>query len=131
VSRMRAGDALPDSRLAEALRLDETTGQVALDPDLGPQLLYGEAPPELRAAAAARLRPAHRAAFRGVPDAIAWRTVPSTYVVCATDQVVHPERQRAMAQRATRAVEWPSGHSPAVVRPQLLADLVAERVAAV
>lgn len=130
VSRTRAAQDLPDTRLGQALRPDADTGQIALDPDLGLRLLYSDAPPEVAAAAAVRLRPVHRPVFRGVPDPIAWRTVPSTYVVCAADEVVHPELQRAMARRVTRCLEWPSGHSPAATRPAQVADLVAERVAA-
>ena len=131
ISRTRAGQGLPDTRLADALRMDDTTGAVRLDPVLGAELLYGDAPAEATGAAMASLRPVSRMLFRGVPDGIAWRTVPSTYVVCADDRVVHPELQRAMARRATRTVEWPGGHSPAATRPDVVADLVAERVRAV
>jgi pimeloyl-ACP methyl ester carboxylesterase len=77
------------------------------------------------------LRPVHRSLFRGVPESIAWRSIPSTYVVCTEDEVVHPELQRAMAARATRALEWPCGHSPATTQPAAVAELVAERVRAV
>jgi len=129
VSRTRAGDGLPDTRLGEAMRV--AGDAVGLDPELGPRLLYGDAPADVAAAAAARLRPVDRAVFRGVPAEIAWRTVPSTYVVCAADEVVHPQLQHAMAQRATRTLEWPCGHSPAATRPDAVADLVAERVRAV
>ena len=128
VSRTRFGD-LPDTRLAEAMVV--AGDDVELDPLLAPGLLYRDAPSDVAAAAVARLRPVGRAVFRGVPETIAWRTVPSTYVVCSSDEVVHPERQRAMATRATRVVEWPCGHSPAATRPDAVADLVAERVAAV
>ena len=129
VSRPGAIAELPDTRLGEALRV--TADEVALDPDLGAQLLYGDALPEVAAAATARLRPVGRTVFRGVPEGIAWRSVPSTYVVCAGDEVVHPDRQRAMARRATRVLEWPCGHSPAATRPEAVAELVAERVRAV
>jgi pimeloyl-ACP methyl ester carboxylesterase len=130
VSRTRFGD-LPDTRLGEALVVSRATGEVDLDPVLGPRLLYGDARTDVAVAATARLRPVHRTVFRGVPGAIAWRTVPSTYAVCAQDQVVHPARQRAMAARAGRVVEWPCGHSPLATRPADVADLVAGRVAAV
>ncbi|WP_216870456.1 alpha/beta fold hydrolase [Modestobacter excelsi] len=129
VSRTRPGKGLPDTRLPEAMVV--AGDEVAIDPDLGPRLLYGDVPEDVAAAAAARLRPVGRMLFRGVPESIAWRTVPSTYVVCAADQVVHPELQRAMAQRATRSVEWDCGHSPQVGRPEAVADLIADRVAAV
>jgi pimeloyl-ACP methyl ester carboxylesterase len=130
VSRTRSGEGLPDTRLAEAMRVEQATGEVTVEPTLGAQLLYGDAPPEVATAAMARLRPVSRMLFRGVPDAIAWRTVPSTYVVCTADQAVHPERQRAMAASATRIVEWPCGHSPAATRPEAVADLIAARVRA-
>ncbi|MGY1810245.1 alpha/beta fold hydrolase [Blastococcus sp. SYSU D00669] len=122
VTRSAAFGGLPDTRLGEAMRVDGD--QVTLDPDLGVRLLYGDAPPDV----AARLRPVGRSVFRGVPDAIAWRTAPSTYVVCSGDEAVHPERQRAMARRATRTAEWACGHSPAATQPDAVADLVAERV---
>ena len=129
VSRPGAVRELPDTRLGEAMRVSD--GEVALDPDLGRQLLYPDAAADVAAAAVARLRPVGRTVFRGVPGRIAWRTVPSTYVVCTQDEVVHPERQRAMARRATRTVEWACGHSPTATRPAAVADLVAERVRAV
>lgn len=128
VSRTGFGD-LPDTRLGEAMLVSGE--EVDLDPVLGPRLLYADAPADVAVAATARLRPVGRPVFRGRPEAIAWRHVPSTYAVCAQDEVVHPERQRAMAARATRVVEWPCGHSPQATRPGAVADLVAARVAAV
>jgi pimeloyl-ACP methyl ester carboxylesterase len=128
VSRTGPGRGLPDTRLGEAMRLDELTGEVTLDPVLGRDLLYDDAPADVATAALARLRPVSRLVFRGVPDEIAWRAIPSTYVVCARDQVIHPELQRALARRATRALEWPCGHSPAAGRPETVARLIAERV---
>jgi pimeloyl-ACP methyl ester carboxylesterase len=129
VSRTRAGPGLPDTRLPEAMRV--SGDQVGVDPELAARLLYGDAAPDVATAATARLRPVGRALFRGVPEHVAWRTVPSTYVVCTADEAVHPALQRAMAGRATRTVEWPCGHSPAATRPDAVADLVAERVRAV
>lgn len=123
----RAGRGLPDTRLAEAMVV--TDDQVALDPALGAALLYGDAPAEVTAAAMARLRPVSRTVFRGVPDEIAWREVPSTYAVCTADEAVHPQRQRAMADRADRVVEWPCGHCPTATRPDAVAELLAERIA--
>lgn len=120
---------LPETRLADAMRVDGD--EVDVDRDLGSRLLYSDAPPDVAAAAAARLRPVGRRLFRGTPEEVAWRTLPSTYVVCADDQAVHPELQRALARRATRSVEWPGGHSPLLTRPGQVADLVAERAAAV
>jgi pimeloyl-ACP methyl ester carboxylesterase len=129
VSRTLPGRDLPDTRLPEAMRI--AGDRIGLDPKLGQQLLYGDADADVGADAAARFRPVHRTVFRGMPQAIAWRSVPSTYVVCTRDEAVHPALQQAMASRATRTVEWPCGHSPAATRPDAVADLIAERVRAV
>jgi pimeloyl-ACP methyl ester carboxylesterase len=126
VNRVLPGREFPQTALGGALRVDGD--EVGIDPVLGAELLYRDAPGDVAAAAVARLRPVSRTLFRGVPDEIAWRDVPSTYVVCADDEVVHPDLQRAMAVRATRRVEWPGGHSPAATRPDQLAALIAERV---
>ena len=129
ISRTLPAEDHPQTRLGEALRVDGD--EVGLDADLGTQLLYRDASDDVARTAATRLRPVRRTVFRGVPETIAWRTVPSTYVVCTADEVVHPELQRAMARRATRRVQWPCGHSPAASRPDAVADLIAGRIAAV
>ena len=56
--------------------------------------------------------------------AVAWRHRPSTYAICALDNIVHPDLQRILARRATTSVEWPTGHSPFLSRPDLVADLL-------
>ena len=86
--------------------------------------MYNGVPAQVTADAVARLRPVHRSVFSGVPGAIAWRTVESTYVVCTDDLTVHPDLQRAMADRATHRIEWDCGHSPAAARPDQVADLI-------
>jgi pimeloyl-ACP methyl ester carboxylesterase len=115
---------LPPTRLGEALRFSADGDQVSLDPALATQLMYGDAEPAAAAAAIARLRPVHRAVFAGVPEAIAWRQVPSTYLICADDLAVSPDLERAMAARATHRLEWPGGHSVAVTRPDAVAELI-------
>jgi len=124
------GRALPDrdipaTGLGEALRFSGDGQEVSVDPALAVDLFYADAPAVAAAAAVARLRPVQRAVFRGVPAAIGWRHRPSTYVVCADDRTVHPDLQRAMAERATTRLEWPGGHSPVLTRPAQVADLIA------
>jgi pimeloyl-ACP methyl ester carboxylesterase len=58
------------------------------------------------------------------PTSFAWQERPSTYVLCAKDATVHPDLQREVARRATRAVTLQSGHSPFLSHPQVLADLL-------
>ena len=40
------------------------------------------------------------------PGAVAWRSKPSTYVVCPDDMIIHPQLQRILASRCTQSVEW-------------------------
>jgi pimeloyl-ACP methyl ester carboxylesterase len=124
VSRTLPELDLPGTRLGDALRVSESGNEVHLDPVLACELMYADAPPSVAATAVERLRPVHPAVFRGIPEVIAWRTVPSTYVICTNDLTVHPDLQRAMAHRATRHVEWPCGHSPAAVDPDQTAELI-------
>jgi pimeloyl-ACP methyl ester carboxylesterase len=56
----------------------------------------------------------------------AWRTKPSTYVVCTVDRAIHPALQRHMAARCTTTVELDTAHSPFLNRPDLVAGLLAE-----
>lgn len=58
------------------------------------------------------------------PSVIAWRDVPSTYVVCEHDRAVHPGLQRILAQRCGSRRVWPTGHSPFISRPELFLDLL-------
>jgi len=62
------------------------------------------------------------------PSAIAWRGIPSTYVICADDRAILPGLQRRMSARADEVVEWNTSHSPFASRPDLVADLL-ERLA--
>jgi pimeloyl-ACP methyl ester carboxylesterase len=61
------------------------------------------------------------------PSVVAWRTRPSTYVVCRDDQALHPALQEILARRCTRSIGWDAGHSPFLSHPDLVADLLIER----
>ncbi len=57
----------------------------------------------------------------------AWRTIPSTYVVCTEDRSLRPEAQLVWAKtRATDFVEWPSDHCPQHSHPDWVAELLAD-----
>jgi len=115
--------------LGAAMQVDRTDGSVTLDPALAPACLYNDCDPETVAWALARLGPESLVSLRQSPTAVAWRTTPSTYVVCADDQAVHPDLQRLLARRCTAAVEWPADHSPFLSFPDLVADLLADLAA--
>jgi pimeloyl-ACP methyl ester carboxylesterase len=106
-------------------------GRIYFDPEIDMQASFQHAPPEEQAF----IRP-----FLGQPTSfgldsrvslpkVAWKTIPSTYVVCADDLALPPDAQRSWAkQRATEVIEWPTDHSPQHSRPELVVDLL-ERLA--
>ena len=112
------------------------TDTTIIDREVSLAAFYHDVEPSLARQAASRLRPFQRTGYAVIEtDAVAaWRTIPTTYVVCAEDRMVHPDSQREMAAAAAAAgaevLEWPSGHSPFLSHPDLVADLVAQRAAA-
>jgi pimeloyl-ACP methyl ester carboxylesterase len=55
----------------------------------------------------------------------AWRSIPSTYIVCAEDLAIPQETQRLMAQKTGAIIELPTGHHPFLSNPAALADALA------
>ena len=104
---------------------DEGDGSTTIDPEGARVLFYNDCPPEVADWAVARLGRQPMETLSQSPAAVAWRERPSTYARCTKDNIVHPELQRVLAARATHSVEWPTGHSPFLSRPELVADLLA------
>jgi pimeloyl-ACP methyl ester carboxylesterase len=99
-------------------------GSVTLDPAVAAECLYNDCDEDAVAFALARLGPQPLVTLRQTPTAVAWRTRPSTFVVCGHDLAVHPDLQRIMAHRCGSAVEWPTDHSPFLCRPDLVTGLL-------
>ena len=85
---------------------------------------------ESQALIASRRVPQSPLCYVQPPAAIAWRTIPSTYAVCTNDMSLPVEFQRSRAMQATEVVEIPTGHLPMLVRPDLVADLLARLASA-
>lgn len=80
--------------------------------------LYNRCPDADAAAAFDRLRPIAMACLVAAVGVAAWRTVPTTYLVCTDDAGVPPELQRLMAHRTGGSViEWDVDHSPFYADP--------------
>lgn len=111
----------------------ETDTTTVIDREVSLAAFYHDVEPSLARQAASRLRPFQKTGYAVIDtDAVAaWRTIPTTYVVCADDRMIHPDTQREMAAMAAAAgaevLEWPSSHSPFLSHPDLVADLVARR----
>jgi pimeloyl-ACP methyl ester carboxylesterase len=74
--------------------------------------------------AMARLGPQPMLNLSQEPREVAWRTKPSTYLVCTEDQTIHPDLQRILARRCTTSQEWSTGHSPFLSHPEQVRDLL-------
>lgn len=110
-------------KLGESLQFD---GEVVhVDPARVVEFFYHDCPPEVAAAAAARLAPMSIAAMAGAVREVAWREKPSTYVVCTDDRAIPVALQRSCAQRTGATVELPTSHSPFLSRPADVARLLA------
>ena len=91
----------------------------------GPQqVFYNTCPPGVADAAAARLRPQTIASFVEPVRSVAWRDVPSTYVICDRDQAIPVPAQEAMSARAGSTHRLDSDHSPFLTDPDAVADLI-------
>ncbi len=96
-----------------------------IDPDSAAQIFYPDIDPADAEHWASHLRPGNTGGAVIVEEA-AWRTRPSTYVVCTDDPILLVDGQRAVAERmGADVVEIPGDHSPMVCRPAQLADILA------
>ncbi|HLN18498.1 MAG TPA: alpha/beta hydrolase [Acidimicrobiales bacterium] len=116
----------PDSAIVKALVTGD--GVMSVNPEFAAAAFYGDCDPDMAQAAVAKLRPM---VVGDTPDMSsgdppAWRSVPSTYVVCIEDRTIAPDDQRAMAANATNVVEWPTSHSPFFSQPDLVVDLLVD-----
>ena len=110
--------AAPDTNLNAALRIDGA--EVSVDPDGARDAFYGDcADPPVD-----RLRPMSMAAFGTGITEPAWKTVPSTYVVCTEDRAIQPDTQRFFATRCTFRVEIDASHSPMLSMPDRVAEIL-------
>jgi len=107
-------------------RDDGTIGIRTEQPELLHALFLHDCDQEIRDEAMRRLTRQSLTAFAQPPRGVAWRTVPSTYVVCTDDRATPPAVQRAWSKPATEVRELHSGHHPFLSQPDLLAHLIGE-----
>ena len=74
---------------------------------------------------AAVQRPLSMASFAGTEKTVAWKTLPSWYLVCTDDQMIPPPAQEMLAARMKATVrKVASSHAPFMSRPQEVADII-------
>ena len=112
-----------EMKLGESLQFDGDV--LSVDPARVVEFFYHDCAPDVADAAAARLKPMSLAAMGGIPRGVAWRDVPSTYVVCTDDRAIPVALQRSCAARIGEVVELPTSHSPFLSRPDDVARVLA------
>lgn len=115
-----------DVALSAAMQMRDD-GTSVLEPTAAIPALYGSCPPEMIAAAVARLSPQPMATFGQPVTGSPRATIASTYVVCTEDRAIHPDHQVAMSTRCTHVVTLDTDHSPFASMPDETADVI-ERV---
>jgi len=105
-----------------------TEGFMTIDPAQATTSFYAQSPPPAAEAAVARLCPQPVATFVQRATVAAWHDRPSTYVLCAQDNAIHPLHQAAMAERCGEVVTLDTDHSPFMSATTAVVDVI-ERVA--
>ena len=94
-------------------------------------VFYADCDPAVAERAAAALVPHRKDVFSQELRSAAWRTVPSTYVVCERDIAIPPSLQELMAARAGTVSRIDSSHSPFLSRPDEVTAIIQETLSAV
>jgi len=117
------GPMIIGEQFLTTMRVDDN-GLPFIDPEFAAQVFY----PDINPADAARWAKKLRSGNTGgnvIVEKAAWRSTPSTYVVCTDDPILLVDGQRAVAERmGADVVEMPGDHSPMVARPAELADIL-------
>jgi pimeloyl-ACP methyl ester carboxylesterase len=115
----------PPPLTATALKFNDNA-TMTIDPALAAEVFYGDVDSAEAAERVAALHPSTASTFTTPAGPPAWKTVPSTYVICEADRAISVDREEQMAARATpNIVRWPTSHSPFLSQPHLVADLLA------
>ncbi|MDX3353952.1 alpha/beta hydrolase [Streptomyces sp. ME01-24h] len=87
-------------------------------------VFYGDVDRSVAEKAAAALGYQSYAATTQKLTAVAWQTIPSTYIICEADGAIPPFVQELLAKRADRTLRLNSSHSPFLSQPSALAELI-------
>ena len=119
----RVADDDRASLVPEAMRVG-ADGNLVVDPERAAAAFYADCADADVEFALARLGPQNAASFAQPVRAAAWRTIPSTYVICHDDRAVGVGFQHALATRTTDTVEMTTSHSPFFSQPQAIAEVL-------
>lgn len=101
---------------------------VGVDPDMVREYFLQDCDESTIEQAVARLARQSITPFSQPPREIAWRSTPSSYIVCTKDLATPAETQRGRIRRGVRRVEFDAGHHPFLSRPDRFAQLLADEI---
>jgi pimeloyl-ACP methyl ester carboxylesterase len=90
------------------------------------EIFFNDCSPEDAADAASRLEPQSLPSFEQPVRSVAWRDIPSSYLICERDNAIPPVLQEQLAERAGDVRRVEASHSPFLSRPGEVAELIAE-----
>jgi pimeloyl-ACP methyl ester carboxylesterase len=96
----------------------------SLMPGRAQEIFFNDLPAEAADAAAARLEPQSMAAVKDPVSAVAWRDIPSTYVICDLDQAIPVPAQEMLSSRAGAVHRLDASHSPFLSRPGEVVEII-------
>lgn len=107
-----------EESLVPAIQFVDDGKRMALDLELAVPLLYAQSPRKDVDLVLAHVASHAASSFETPTSCVAWRSKPSTYVVCARDRTLPPALQRFLAKRCTRTIELDTDHSPFFSMPE-------------
>jgi pimeloyl-ACP methyl ester carboxylesterase len=99
-------------------------GTALLDPKT--TSLFWDCDSQLRDWARCQLRPISTRILDSnqTPHAVGWHEHPSTLLLCQQDETASTEYFQVYAKRATQVIELPTGHTPQLSHPEIVADIL-------
>lgn len=88
------------------------------------EIFYNDLSEESAAAAAAQLQPLSMRAIETPVSAVAWRDVPTTYVICELDNAIPVPAQEMLAGRAGTVHRLEASHSPFWSKPDEVVEII-------
>jgi pimeloyl-ACP methyl ester carboxylesterase len=105
------------------IKADDESSLMAGRPE---EIFYNDCCAEDVEFATTRLAPQSLPSFKQPIRSVAWRGIPSTYVICEEDNAIPVVAQEHMAQRAVDVRRLPASHSPFLSMPDRVVEIVTE-----
>lgn len=96
----------------------------SLMPGRPEEIFFNDVSDDAASAASARLAPQSMAAVKAPISAVAWRAVPTTYVICERDNAIPVPAQEMLAGRADNVARLDASHSPFLSQPDAVVGII-------